>query len=61
MRLVILKMRGSVSINGIFTLRWRHYGPNGDILDYWRMLIFWFVILLYPEKGYKFIGLKQRI
>ena len=32
-----------------------------DILDYWVNLIFWFIILLYPIKGYKFIGLKQWI
>ena len=39
----------------------RHYGPRGDILKYWRILIFCFIILLYLIKGYNFIGLKQYI
>ena len=40
MRLVILKMIGSEEINGIFRLKWRQYGPNGDILDYWGTQFF---------------------
>ena len=36
MRFVILQMRGSVEINGTFGLKCIHYGPKGDILDYWR-------------------------
>ena len=42
MCLVILQMRGSVAINGIFGLKWRHYGPKGGILDYWGTLIFFY-------------------
>ena len=40
MRLVSLKMRGSVEINYIFGLIWRRYGPKQDILDYWGTIIF---------------------
>ena len=40
-----------VARNGIFSLKWRHYGPKRDILVYWGILIFWFIILLYPIKG----------
>ena len=61
MRLVSLHMKGSVEINGIFSLKWRHYGPKRDILDYWGTLISLFVILLYSIKGLKFIGTKQWI
>ena len=32
MRLVSLKLRGGVSRNGNFSLKWRYYGPTGDIL-----------------------------
>ena len=28
-----------------------HYGPKGDILDYWVMIIFWFIMLLNSIKG----------
>ena len=42
--LVILKMRKSVSRNAIFSLKWRHYGPKGDILDYLGTVLFWFNI-----------------
>ena len=51
MRLVSLQMRVSVVRNGIFSLKWRHYGLKGNILDYWGMLIFWFIIILYHIKG----------
>ena len=40
MMLVSLKMRGSVAINIIFVIKWRYYGPKGDILDYWGTLLF---------------------
>ena len=59
MRLLSLNMIWSVAINGTFRLKWRHYGQKGHILDYRGTLIFWFIILLYPIKGYKFIGLKM--
>ena len=51
MRLVSLQMSGSVAINGIFSLKWINYGLKGDILDYWGMIIFWFIILLYLING----------
>ena len=38
-----------VAINGIFRLKLIHYGPKGDILDYWGMTIFWVFIPLYPR------------
>ena len=44
-------MRGGVAINGIFRFKWRHYGPKVDILEYWGMTMFWFILLLYPIKG----------
>ena len=50
MQLVSLQMREIVAINGIFSLKWRHYYPKGDILDYWGMTIFLLIILLYPIK-----------
>ena len=40
MRLVILMIRGSVTINDIFGFKWRYYCPKRDILDYWVTLIF---------------------
>ena len=61
MLLVSLHMRWSVSRNGIFILKWRYYGPKGDILNYLETLISWFIILLYPIKGYIFIGFKKYI
>ena len=51
----------TVARNDIFSLKWRHYGPKGDILDYWGTLIFLFIIPLYTIKGLKLIGLKQLI
>ena len=36
----------SVVRNGILGLKWRHYSPKGDILDYWGIITFWFIILL---------------
>ena len=30
-----------------------------DILDYWLIIIFWFIILLCHIKIYRFIGLKH--
>ena len=50
MQLVSLKMRGSVAVNGIFGLKWRHDGLKGDILEYWGTLVSWFITLLYPIK-----------
>ena len=50
MQLVSLKMRGSVAVNGIFGLKWRHDGLKGDILEYWGTLESWFITLLYPIK-----------
>ena len=29
----------------------RNISLKGDILDYWVIIIFWFIILLYPIKG----------
>ena len=49
MRLARLQMRGSVARNGIFSLKWRHYGPKRDILDYWGMTIFFY----YPIISYQ--------
>ena len=40
-----------VSRNDIFGLKWIIYGPKGNILDYWGIIIFWFIIPLYPIKG----------
>ena len=51
MRLVRLHMRGSITRNFNFGLKWMHCGPKGDILDYFGQLIFWFVILLYLIEG----------
>ena len=34
MRLLGLHVRGSVAINDIFGLKWRHSGLKGGILDY---------------------------
>ena len=39
-----------LALNGIFTLKWIHFGLKGCILDYWGILIFCFIILLYPIK-----------
>ena len=50
MMLVIFKIIGSVAINDIFSFKWGHYVPEGGILDYWGIIIFWFIILLYPFK-----------
>ena len=61
MRFVSLQMRVSVARNDILGLKWRYCGPKNDILDYWGILIFLFVILLYPAKGKTIIGLKQCI
>ena len=47
MRLEILQTSRSVAINDIFILKWRYYGPKGDILDYEEIPIFWYHILLY--------------
>ena len=49
MRLVSLKMRGSVARNYIFSIIWRCYGPKRDILDYWGTNIF----LYYPIISYQ--------
>ena len=35
-----LEMRGSVARNGIFSIKWRYYGPKMDILDYCGTPIF---------------------
>ena len=40
MRFVSLQMIDSVVRDDIFGLKWRYYGPKGDILDYWVTLIF---------------------
>ena len=50
-----------VARNGILSLKLRYYGPNGDNLDYWGIITFWFIILLYPIKGWIFIVSKQWI
>ena len=50
MKLARLHMRGSVSRNGIFSLKWRHYVPKGDILDYRGTLIF---LVYYPIISYQ--------
>ena len=50
MGLLRLQMRWSLAINGIFWLKWIYYGIKGGIFDYWWILIFWFIILLYPIK-----------
>ena len=51
MRLERIKMIGIVDINEMLSLKWRCYGPKGDIFYYWGMTTFWFIILLYPTKG----------
>ena len=45
-RSISIKILYSVARNGIFSLKWIHDGPTGDILDYWGTLIFWFIIRL---------------
>ena len=51
MRLASLQIKGSVARSGILILKHRCYGLKGDILDYLRILIFWFIVLFYPLKG----------
>ena len=41
-----------VARNDIFSLKWIHYSPRGDILAYYGILMFWFIILLYIIEGY---------
>ena len=49
MWLVSLQMRGGVSINEIFSIKWIYYGPKGDILDYWETLVFFNPIIPYQR------------
>ena len=35
----------------IFIPKWIYYGPKEGILDYWGILVSWFIILLYPFGG----------
>ena len=37
--------------SGIFSLKWIYYGPKEGILEYWGILIFWIIILLYIFGG----------
>ena len=46
-----LQIRWNLEINGIFVIKWRHYGMKEDTLEYWVILIFWFLIPLYPIEG----------
>ena len=43
-----------VAINEILSIRWRYYGPEGDILDYWGTLIFcllyYFILFIVLEE-----------
>ena len=59
MRLERLHKVGSVSINVIFSLKLRDYGPKGNILDHNGIIIFWFIILLHPIRRKMFIGLQN--
>ena len=55
MLLVSLQMRGSVARNYIFSLIWRCYGPNRDILDYWGTILYCLLsyYILSKDKGYR--------
>ena len=55
MRLVSLQMRASITINYIFSLIWRCYGPKQDILDYWGTIIYCLLsyYILLEDKGLK--------
>ena len=53
MRLARLHMRESVSRNDIVSIKWRYYGPKGDILDYWGTLTYFY----YPIISYQKIKL----
>ena len=39
MRPESLHTRGIAAINEILSIKYRYYGPKGDILDYWITLI----------------------
>ena len=39
-----------VARNDIFSIKWRYYGPKGDILDYWgTLMFFYYPIISYPR------------
>ena len=52
MPLVILQIRGSVSINGIFGIKWRHYGPKGG---YFGLLRKDHILVYHPIISYQMI------
>ena len=51
MRLLCLQMKSRVARNIIFRIQWRYYGPKGYLLEYMRMFIFWYYMLLYILQG----------
>ena len=46
-------MRGGISINYIFSLIWRYYGPKRDILEYWGTILYCLLsyYILLKDKG----------
>ena len=54
--LVRLHMRGIVTRNEIFSIKYRHYGPKRDMLDYWITLVFFYYLIIYFQwiKVYRF-------
>ena len=50
MRLLSLRMRGSIARNEIFCLIWRCYGPQWDILEYWGNLYFVYYPIIYYQQ-----------
>ena len=42
--------RAYVGINDIISLKWKYYGPKGDMLDYLGTLIFYLLSYFIPSK-----------
>ena len=57
MRLVILHMRGSVAINGIFSLKWRYYGLKEYIWTIKEYFYFFIIITYILSRDKRYIGL----